>query len=504
MASFSKHSKTGKFRIRFTLDGKDKTMMLATSDKRAAETICNFVTRIEEQHKTGVPDRLLSNWLKGIPDDLRQRLERAGLVEPKPKPKTIQNIIDRFKDRKDVEPATLLTYDKISSNLTAFFKSGCLLESIDTEQAAAFQTWLNKKYCEATAKRRISLAKQFFNEAEKLDWVYKNPFRFCKGGDVVNKEKWQYFPVDVISKALDEITNKEHRAQIALMRFAGVRGASELYQMDWTPETIRWSAGSGTGSITILADKTKRHIGKEFRIIPLNPILESCLRDLYDSAREGQLKMFPDLRKTSNPGSWIKKAFRLVGINIGQVYNLRRSYCCDVMESVGQDAKAYEALTGHSFQMGLKHYQQYHKARQDKAEGRLMEFWSKLGQDSEKVSTKVSIKVSMQDGTSDYPELQNAEKPIPQVLENQGVLHSENFACNNTQKENSIKKWAVQDLLQNGEKPLFYRGLDDSADGRFPLGFPDCDKIELILSLIDSLNYEEKERLFNRLDSVEH
>ena len=31
---------------------------------------------------------------------------------------------------------------------------------------------------------------------------------------------------------------------------------------------------------------------------------------------------------------------------------------------------------------------------------------------------------------------------------------------------------------------------------------PDSDKIELILSLIDSLTPEEKERLFDKLDSV--
>lgn len=499
MASFSKHPKTGKYRIRFILNDQNKTMMLPTADKSVADTICSMVTRLEIQHKTGEPDRKLSNWLKEIPDDLRQRLERAGLVEVKLKSKTIQDIIDRFQNRQDVEPSTLLTYGKISSNLTAFFKSNCLLESIDTEQAARFYSWLKKRYAEATAKRRINLTKQFFTEAVRLDWIIKNPFRFCKGGDVVNKEKWQYFPVDVVSKALDEILNKEHRAQIALMRFAGVRGASELYQMDWTPETIRWSSGSGTGSITILADKTKKHEGKDSRIIPLNPALESCLRDLYDSANEGQVKMFPKMRKTSNPGNWIKKAFNQAGINIGQVYNLRRSYCCDVMEAVGQDAKAYEALTGHSFQMGLKHYQQYHKARQDKAEGRLMEFWSKLGLDSE----KVSIKVSMQGGTSDNSELQAGGDSIPQVPEIQGFLQNKKTSCYGGQNVQEIKKWAKLDLSQNAENPVISRVEQGSADGRFPSGFPFSDKIELILSLIDSLNFEEKERLFDRLDSVE-
>ena len=441
-------NKRGKYRIRFTLDGKEREMQLSTADEKTAQTICNMVERLVEQKQTGEPNRLLSNWLKDIPDDLRQRLERAGLVEPKPKPKTIRDIIDRFKDRKDVEPATLLTYDKISSNLTEFFGSDCLLESIDTEQAARFYDWLKKRYAEATAKRRINLTKQFFMEAVRLDWIIKNPFRFCKGGDVVNKEKWQYFPVDVISKALDEITNKEHRAQIALMRFAGVRGASELYQMDWTPETIRWSSGSGTGSITILADKTKKHEGKDSRNIPLNPVLESCLRDLFDSANEGQLKMFPKMRKTSNPGNWIKKAFRLVGINIGQVYNLRRSYCCDVMEAVGQDAKAYEALTGHSFQMGLKHYQQYHRARKDKAEGRLMEFWSKLEPDFDNVPGNVPGIVPVQGGAFDNSELQAGGKLIPQAPEIQGFLQNKKTSCYGKQNVQEIKNWAKLDSNQ--------------------------------------------------------
>ena len=58
-------------------------------------------------------------------------------------------------------------------------------------------------------------------------------------------------------------------------------------------------------------------------------------------------------------------------------------------------------------------------------------------------------------------------------------------------------------VLQNQENPLFLGAETGSADGRFPLGFPFCDKIELILSLIDSLTFEEKESLFDRLEAVE-
>ena len=121
------------------------------------------------------------------------------------------------------------------------------------------------------------------------------------------------------------------------------------------------------------------------------------------------------------------------------------------MEAVGQDAKAYEALTGHSFQMGLKHYQQYHKARQDKAEGRLMEFWSKLGQEAGAIgqdSANVAQNVALQDGRSDYPELQDSENPIAQVLENQGFLQNEKTPCVEKQGVQDAKIWAKLDSNQ--------------------------------------------------------
>ena len=79
-------------------------------------------------------------------------------------------------------------------------------------------------------------------------------------------------------------------------------------------------------------------------------------------------------------------------------------------------------------------------------------------------------------------------------------MQKERASCDNTQNA----PMDVNSIERNHEKPLFLGAETGSDDGRFPLGFPFCDKIELILSLIDSLNYEEKERLFNRLDSVEH
>lgn len=60
----------------------------------------------------------------------------------------------------------------------------------------------------------------------------------------------------------------------------------------------------------------------------------------------------------------------------------------------------------------------------------------------------------------------------------------------------------INSIERNHEKPLFSRVKRGSVDGLSPELSPDCDKIELILSIIDSLTPEEKERLFDRLDAV--
>ena len=58
-------------------------------------------------------------------------------------------------------------------------------------------------------------------------------------------------------------------------------------------------------------------------------------------------------------------------------------------------------------------------------------------------------------------------------------------------------------MIQNAEKPLFLGAETGSADGRYTQKYTYRDKIDLILSLIDSLTPEEKERLIERLESVE-
>ena len=59
-------------------------------------------------------------------------------------------------------------------------------------------------------------------------------------------------------------------------------------------------------------------------------------------------------------------------INIRTHYNLRRSYCKDLMES-GVDAKAYERFCGHNLRAASKHFQQMDEIRAQKAVPKFLE-----------------------------------------------------------------------------------------------------------------------------------
>ena len=78
-------------------------------------------------------------------------------------------------------------------------------------------------------------------------------------------------------------------------------------------------------------------------------------------------------------------------------------------------------------------------------------------------------------------------------------MQKERASCDNTQNA----PMDVNSIERNHGKPLFSIGLDNSADGLSPELSPDCDKIELILSIIDSMTFEERERLFDLLEAVE-
>lgn len=372
-------AKKNSYRLTFTM-GEQRAQFTAHTQSEAA-SIRLHVKRLISSKKTGAPCLESEEWAQTRPKGaLKDFLIRWGLLEDTTdRERTIGDICAHFLKR-NVKPLTLLIFKQIGNNLTEFFGENKRLRDITPLDATEFENYLytaarkiggkntGAGLSKATVRKRIQRVKQYFIEARRLKWVDSNPFEGLAGGNTVNQERWVYIPRETVLDVMEKTPNKETRARIALCRFAGARGESEFNSLEWNPDWIIWSADGKQGTIRLHRTKTENH-GFSDTIIPMAPALENALRDLFDSAAAGTVKVF---HTKSNPGKVIKDQFRRNGIDIKTPYNLRRSYCRDLMES-GIDPKSYEYFAGHSLAVSLKHYQQMDDLRAQKAAPKILE-----------------------------------------------------------------------------------------------------------------------------------
>ena len=197
--------------------------------------------------------------------------------------------------------------------------------------------------------------------AEKLGWLTTNPFRFLKAGDSTNEERLEYVPPETVLKVIDE-SPLRWGLIIALGRFIGVRGSSELYRMEW--EDVHWSSEGEAGWIAIRTKKNERH-GRKYRQVPMAPIVEELLSRWFFQAAEGEARIFPGMKSQQNFAVMVEKLAKRAGVTGWQVpwYNLRKSFCSDLLEEV-KDISYYERITDHTYAIARKHYQIMHKGRE--------------------------------------------------------------------------------------------------------------------------------------------
>ncbi len=361
--------KKNSYRLRFSIGNKRPEFTAHTLDEQRA--ILLHVPRLINAKRSGVPCLESERWAQTRPKGaLRDFLIRWGLLQDNSENEhTIGDICAHFQ-KKSVKPGTLLTFKQIEQNLKAFFGESKRLRDIRPVDATDFENYLYTAaradgkggLGKATVKKRIQRAKQFFLEARRLHWITDNPFDAVHGGNLANPKKWLYIPRNIVLDVMANTPDLEIRAQIALCRFAGARGESEFRPLEWNADWIRWSADGKQGEVRLHRPKVEDK-GFEDTNIPMDPALEGALRDLFDRAEPGTIKVFTPRK---NPGKAIKDQFRRKGYDIRTPYNLRRSFCRDLMES-GIDPRTYEYYAGHTLAVALKHYQSWDELRAQKA-----------------------------------------------------------------------------------------------------------------------------------------
>ena len=363
------------YRLRFSIG--DKRPEFTAHTEAEVNSINLHVPRLIRSRRSGVPCLDSEEWAQTRPKGaLRDFLIRWGLLEDTTENEhTIGDICAHFQ-KKNVKPGTLLTFKQIEQNLKAFFGADKRLRDIRPVDATDFENFLYTAaradgkggLGKATVKKRIQRAKQFFLEARRLHWITDNPFDAVHGGNLANPKKWLYIPRDIVLEVMANTPDLEIRAKIALCRFAGARGESEFRPLEWNADWIRWSADGKQGTVRLHRPKVEDK-GFEDTIIPMDTELEGALRDLFDSAAPGTVKVFTPRKNAGKP---IKDQFTRNGFDIRTPYNLRRSYCRDLMES-GIDPRTYEYYAGHTLAVALKHYQSWDELRAQKAAPQILE-----------------------------------------------------------------------------------------------------------------------------------
>ncbi len=294
MASISTNKRTGLRRILFVArDGRRKSIRFGKLNKRQAETVKRFIEDLVACSVSGgSPKGTTAEWLADLPDTIRKRIERTGLITPRERVECptlaawVQSYID---GRKDVKEATATVYGHTQRNLLAYFGDSKRLDEITPGDGDAFRIYLIsvEGLAENTVRRRMGIAKQFFIAAVRKRIIPQDPF---DGQATVVREnrKRSYFVSKEESQAvLDACPSVQWRLVFALARYAGLRCSSEVARLKWSD--INWE----TMRFTVHASKTEHHADGGIRQVPIFPELYPHLRDAFEEAEPGTVYCCP-------------------------------------------------------------------------------------------------------------------------------------------------------------------------------------------------------------------
>ncbi len=437
-------SKNG-YRMRFTLPN-GQMVQHTTHTKAERDSIRGWVDKLISSQRTGIDNVEAMEWAQTRPKGaLRDFLIKNGLLEDNSdSERTLADVYQVFVADGKGEDRTIINRKAAADRLSAFFGSSCLLRNVTRQRAGDFINDLETKgnlqtgkgLGENTVVSIVKRCKTFFRYALEMGWIKENPFsRFTTTYKPV-PDRVQYVSIEDTIRAIEEGTaNKAHRVIIALVRFCGLRGASELSRLTFDASCYHPSTADKPGEILVHNTKVERHVkhGKP-RPIPLIPYVEQLIQDLWESIPEGENRLFPNMTKTSNPGIIVKRVFERIGVNTGEMYNLRRSYVTDLMANGmhEKDPAMFELLAGHDVIMSIRNYQIMTNSRIERGAQAFMEIMS-VNPDGKPSTTFGATSMAQ------VPLLEPCDKPQQdetsgdknaQTLENKGFSQKESPSCN--------------------------------------------------------------------------
>ena len=381
MASISRQ-KNGLRLIQFAdLAGERKTIRLGKVSQRSAEGIKLRVEQLLEAKCLCRPmENELASWVMNLEPLMAKRFAAVGLITTPESTASVslsEHLANYFALRTDVKPGTMINWRHTQRCLLAYFGADRTLVSITAGEARDWERWLKTgvarthRYADHeahdglaanTVRKRVSNAKQFFQDAVSRDTLAKNPFLGLKGAVGSNRERDFFIDRDTAAKILDACPDAQWRLIFALSRFGGLRCPSEHLAMMW--EDVDWARNR----IRIRSPKTEHHEGKGERLIPLFPELRPHLEAAFDAAEPGTIFAVTRYRDASqNLRTTFQKIIYRAGVTPWPklFQNLRASRATELASE--HPAHVAAAWLGHSTIVASKHYWQVTDADFEKA-----------------------------------------------------------------------------------------------------------------------------------------
>ena len=286
MASITTDRKTKRRAIQFVApDGRRPRIRLGKVTMKQAETAKRFIEDLVACKVTGdAPKNATAEWVAGLPDTIRRRVERAGLVEPKERREcpTVAEWVRRYiEGRTDVKRGTRINLKQVENDLTEFFMDK-RLDAITPGDAEDFRIHLKARgLAEGTIRRRCKRAKQFFLAAMKRKLITENPFADIPCGSYTDTTRYYFVSREEAQAVLDTCPDAEWRLIFALCRFGGLRCPSEVLRLTWAD--IDWKRDR----FTVHASKTEHHADGGIRQVPIFPELAPHLAERFEQAEPG-------------------------------------------------------------------------------------------------------------------------------------------------------------------------------------------------------------------------
>ena len=363
--------------VQLTINKRRCSVWLGEVSQRNAERFRDKIEELAKARSLGLTlPQDVAAWVGKLSEELASRLAELDLIEPKA-PKAMVSIGEFLTDYlsrrgDDVKAGTLTFYGHTARNLTEFFGSDRLLNSITAGDADDFRRNLQKveKLSAATVVRRCTLARTFFKDAVRRKLIDSNPFDGVGKGSTANPERQRFIDRATIAKVIDACPNAEWRLLVALSRYAGLRVPSE-------PLLLRWQdIDLAAGRMLVHSPKTEHHAGKATRVVPIFPALRPYLEDAHELAVEGAEYVLPSLRRPGaligdwravNFGTMFRKIIKRAGLVAWPRvwHNLRSSCQTELTESF--PSHVVTAWLGNSERIAEKHYLQVLDSQFEKA-----------------------------------------------------------------------------------------------------------------------------------------